>query len=92
MIVKNLRVYETYNWAYLYGTLSKSTQSNLRTAYQSRVRGSSDSEKYIKNKQKKIINDENIKLYRVDFESGWILIVYHLYILLKNKIIIMFKK
>ena len=34
---------------------SKSTQSNLRTAYQLRlrVRGNSDSEKWIKNKPKK---------------------------------------
>ena len=36
-----------FNTGYFFGTRSKSTQSNLRTAYQSRVRvrGNKDSEK-----------------------------------------------
>ena len=64
-----------------YGTRSKSTQSNSRTAYQSRVRvrGNSDSEnknKKLKNKLKYI---ENVKKNWVNFERGWILIVYPKY-------------
>ena len=42
----------------------------------------------------KLINNENIKFYRVDFERGWIMIVYkkktylqHFYDTSKNKIL-----
>ena len=46
---------------------SKSIQSNSRTAYRSRVRGNSDSEKLIK-------KEKNQK----DFERGWVMIVYRI--------------
>ena len=54
-------------------TRSKSTQSKLRTAYQSRVRvrGNSDSEKKIKNKQNIFLN-KFIKRKTINF-IGWIL-------------------
>ena len=37
--------YKVKHWVYDIGTRSKSNQSNLRTAYQLRVRGNSDSKK-----------------------------------------------
>ena len=66
---------------------SKSTQSNSKTAYRSRVRVRlgvimivrNNLKKYLKKSKyisNKLINKENINKNQVDFERGWILIVY----------------